>query len=275
MAKVACIGDIAIDDYVNLNVRFVGGISFNVAWNLSRLGVGAEVFSAVGYDRGGAEVLTAVAHTGLSTRTISRFPGVTARQRIIVSDGGERKFDGYTPGVLSQLSDHIVVDQLPLERFDAVHVPLSDGMELLFQSVAHKSSPCKKIADFSVDATVNGGLETSLTNFCPYFDLVFIGGSSEDEILVRRLAQEYPSRIFVLTLGRLGSRGFKGPEEYFQEAVPVERVADSTGCGDAFQAGFITHWLSDLLDVKSALHAGAIYAAKVAGRIGATECILN
>ncbi|HHT77616.1 MAG TPA: hypothetical protein GXZ67_07025, partial [Clostridiaceae bacterium] len=43
-----------------------------------------------------------------------------------------------------------------------------------------------------------------------------------------------------LTLGAKGSVAICNGETIVQEALPVQRVVDTTGCGDAFQSGF-TH----------------------------------
>ncbi|MGD9210986.1 MAG: PfkB family carbohydrate kinase [Desulfobacteraceae bacterium] len=46
--------------------------------------------------------------------------------------------------------------------------------------------------------------------------------------------------LIVLTLGSDGSIAFYGSKSYQQRTLITNNVVDTTGCGDAFQAGFVS-----------------------------------
>ena len=55
---------------------------------------------------------------------------------------------------------------------------------------------------------------------------------------------------------------------YKQKALPVARVVDTTGCGDAFQAGFTSARIGGT-DVSGSLSAGAEAGWQACQNVGA------
>ncbi len=234
----------------------------------------SHMVSAVGDDEDGATVLRALSTRDISVEDIVVRKGATARQRIIVNPNGERVFDGYRTGVLATLGSRDIPFS-SLSHFDALHVPLSDGLEALFDAVAQQVTGIIKIADLSMDGPNGQGLQASVERYLPYFDLVCIGGKYDDLGWVKERAASFPHKTVVLTLGSRGAVCLRGREIYEQEAVPVSKVVDTTGCGDGFQAAFIARWLADRDDIRGALSAGVAQGGKVASIFGATECIIE
>jgi sugar/nucleoside kinase (ribokinase family) len=75
-------------------------------------------------------------------------------------------------------------------------------------------------------------------------------------------------RLFVVTLGPAGSVAL-GPEgRMHQAALPVPHVADTTGAGDTFAAGFLLEYCRSK-DVARSLASGARVAASSVQRVGA------
>ena len=271
MFSLACIGDVAVDNYVTIARRYVGGISFNVAWNARAYGVDARVCSAVGTDPDGVAVLETLAQRGVPCDQIRVRDGRTAEQRILIKPDGERVFDGYRTGVLSSLSVQDLAEW-NLYQFDALHIPLSDGLEALFDSIAHDVRGVIKIADLSVDGPNQGGLHAAVQRYAECFDLIFVGGRREDLLYVHEISRIHPQTLFVLTLGSKGVVAFHGGEPYEQGALPVDQVVDTTGCGDGFQGACIARWLAQRGDIRGAIEAGIAQGAKVASFLGATKC---
>jgi fructoselysine 6-kinase len=272
MTKIACIGDIALDHYVNLNEKYVGGISFNVTWNLRQLGVDARIVSALGSDDTGRLVLETLEHTSMPRDMLLQLPGLTACQRIVLKENGERVFDGYKAGVLAELFDNPSLISGIVSSVDLIHTPLSDGMERLFSLVALANTNALKIADFSIDASIEGGVANALQEYAPRFDMVFLGGNPDHGGFIEELSIRHPDVTFVLTLGRLGSYGWSHGRHFHQPCIPVESVIDTTGCGDGFQAAFIASWLTNEGNLPGSLKSGAQHAAGIASRVGATGC---
>lgn len=89
-------------------------------------------------------------------------------------------------------------------------------------------------------------------------ELAALGGPAAALAVVRAVA---------VTHGRQGATWFAGTE---QRRAVVERVddTDSTGGGDAFNAGFLAAWL-DGAEPGAALAAGVRAGTRVAGAAGA------
>ncbi len=270
MSKVACIGDFSIDYYVNQERYFLGGISLNVASNLSSLEISTDLYSTLGNDLLGDQCLKLLASTPFA-HSMTRLSGQTTIQRIILTASGERQFDGYTVGVLADFAKNIKNLPLVFEQYDLIHVPLSDGIENIFEHIAKLEYSGKKAADFSIDANLSEDLISILKRYSNYFDLIFIGGDLALKPVIQSLALQYPEKTFVLTQGKDGADSFYHGVCLHQPAISVPAVVDTTGCGDAFQSGFIASWLKSPQDHGRALALGAKQAASIIGRIGATN----
>ena len=274
MCNVACLGEVVVDEYVELGARYVGGISFNVAWNLQQLGVHAEVFSLVGSDSEGYAIKELVNRHQLGQQGIKIKRGRTALQRIVVREGGDRFFDGYDAGVLPELSFQEIPEK-DLRRFGAIHVPLTSGQGVLLDTIVSSVRDVCKVADFSTDSVAPHEVVPTIERYASAYDLMFIAGERQYQPAISQLAQKFPHKTFVLTLGAEGARCFVGKGIFSQPALQVRKVVDTTGCTDAFQAGFMARWLRDRDDQFGALMAGTLQAAKVAQSLGATPCALN
>jgi sugar/nucleoside kinase (ribokinase family) len=75
-------------------------------------------------------------------------------------------------------------------------------------------------------------------------------------------------RKFVITLGAEGSVSYDGERVLKSGAVPVAKVVDATGAGDAFAGGF-TAGLAGKMGFSGSVMQGHEAAAKVVGRMGA------
>ena len=75
------------------------------------------------------------------------------------------------------------------------------------------------------------------------------------------------ARHTVIKLGPKGSRWIS-PRGVVEEAAPMVRAVDTTGAGDAFNAGFLAAWLHGA-EPGAALDAGVRAGTRVAGAAGA------
>ena len=94
----------------------------------------------------------------------------------------------------------------------------------------------------------------------------------EDDLV--RVARTNPRGIIVLTLGSDGSIAFVGNESYVQKALSIDSVVDTTGCGDAFQAGFTATYF-ETKDIRASLLAGARLGRAAALHFGGTPWPLS
>jgi fructoselysine 6-kinase len=268
--RLACVGDVGVDNYTNLGLLKPGGIAFNVAVNALACGLDVSLVSALGTDRCGDAMRSLISNLDLNPTHLRRFHGATARQDIFVELDGERRFVGYDKGVLTQW--HLTPsDTTFIATHDAIFVPLSDGMETIFHAVTHTPGPALKAADFSIDYELADydNPDNLLTRHSAVFDIVFFGGRHHHLPMMESLATYHPDKLFVLTLGAAGAIALQHNTRHHQPATPVPHPVDTTGCGDAFQAAFLASYLQTR-DIPTALTAAANRAAIIIAHLGST-----
>jgi len=74
--------------------------------------------------------------------------------------------------------------------------------------------------------------------------------------------------VFALTRSAQGSVVVHGEDRAVQAAVPLAKLVDSTGAGDAYTAGFLYNWVHGKA-LKECAELGSVCAAKVIQQIGA------
>lgn len=74
--------------------------------------------------------------------------------------------------------------------------------------------------------------------------------------------------LFVMTRSEKGSVIVRGDETHVQAAMPVEKVVDTTGAGDAYCAGFLYGWVNDE-SLAECARLGTYCATQVIQQIGA------
>ena len=73
-------------------------------------------------------------------------------------------------------------------------------------------------------------------------------------------------------MGSGGSVAFEGAHRFDCAAVPVDAVADTTGAGDAYAAGFLSRYCRGE-GVQASMQRGAEVASSVVGRVGSFPAI--
>lgn len=186
----------------------------------------------------------------------------TATQKIILHKDGKREFNGFKSGALKnfKLNED---DLLYIQKSKAVFVPLTDGLEKVFEQVKNLEFNGYKVTDISIDYDKYSDDLFEKHSEC--FDIVFFGGNKRKISLIKKLSKNNDT-LWVITLGKEGSKAFFKGKEYSQGIIKT-KVVDSTGCGDSFQAAFLVEYMKSR-DVKKALKAGTIQASKVIGIIG-------
>ena len=93
-------------------------------------------------------------------------------------------------------------------------------------------------------------------------DRLITDGYTEDEVeaAVRALYAKYRPRVCGATMGVRGSMCFDGRDLVKCPAFKVEKVVDTTGCGDLFHAGFAVRWL-ETHDLMACQRFGAAVSA--------------
>jgi ribokinase len=257
-----------------------GGSAANTARWLARLGARTTLVAAVGRDRAGRALVDAVSGDGVSVRGPRVAGQRTGRIGVLVSPGGERSFVADRAA-----ADLLAPDDLRPAWFhgaDAVHLPVYSLLgEPLGDAGRRAIELAREVgAMVSLDLASIGpllargrrGARALVTEATP--DLLF-ATAAEAEALLGRYGVEglldYAPRAVV----KRGSKGAtvlaRSGEERLRFEVATEHLtaADTTGAGDAFDAGFLVGWFGAVAGgraLPAALRRAAIAGHRAAAR---------
>lgn len=100
---------------------------------------------------------------------------------------------------------------------------------------------------------------------------IFLPNSAEAERLSQNSVSLTCAAQTVIKRGADGAELYTAGQRYFEPAHTEVQVIDTTGAGDAFNAGFLTAWLQDKAPedcLAAGNHAGSIAIARVGGAAG-------
>lgn len=268
---VVCVGDCGVDHYLPSGERRFGGITANFARHaISEFAPDdtIRIISCVGRDDGAALVNSSLQGSGIDCH-VTQIDGSTPVQYIEIEANGEKRFVRYDEGVLREFcfSD----EQVKLiEASDLLVAPVYLQIVGLFDKLMEIQTRGRISIDFA-DFLQHPDFEL-LDRHIEAIDVGFFGLTSADANAIGELAQRASQyeKLFVVTLGADGSRVFDGSTEYRLEALPVNKVVDTTGGGDAYAAGFLSHYC-DGAGIQECMVRGASLAAQVISRVGSHE----
>jgi sugar/nucleoside kinase (ribokinase family) len=266
--KVVCVGDCGIDHYQPSGEKRFGGITANFARHAKRafpVKDDIEIISCVGNDESAALVLSSLASSGITSH-ISKLTGNTPVQTIDVDAHGEKNFLHYDEGVLRDFSfadnEQKIIAQCNL-LVAPVYLQIVDLLDDLL-AIETTGITAIDFADFLQHPDF-----ALLDRHIDRIDIGFFGLSLEDAETINRLAElaSGSGTLFIVTLGADGSIALDGDKRFECCALPVDKVVDTTGAGDAFAAGFLSRYCHGI-SVQDALGHGAALAAGVITSIG-------
>jgi sugar/nucleoside kinase (ribokinase family) len=232
-----------------------GGSAANAARWLGRLGARTSLIAAVGRDAAGRALVEAVRSDGVTVRA-SRIAGArTGRIGVVVAPGGERSFvadraaaDLLEPGDLRD-AWFVGADALHLPAYSLLGAPLGlagrRAIELARAADAAVSVDLASIGPLLADG--RRAAQALIGEIAP--DLLFATATEAEALLGRRgvdglvdfaataVVKRGPKGATVLT--RVGSGRIR-----FEVATERLDVTDTTGAGDAFDAGFLVGWFA-------------------------------
>jgi sugar/nucleoside kinase (ribokinase family) len=264
-----------------------GGSAANVARWLARLGVKSQLVCAIGRDGAGRSLVAQLQRDGVNVRAVRIAGHRTGRIGVLVAPSGERSFVADRRAATRMEAKDLKAEWF--DRLDLIHLP---AYSLLVEPLGSAGVRAVELARargnhgvrVSVDLASVGPLlahgrreaRDLVSRLQP--DVVF-ATESEAEALLGRHAPEgilADSKVAVIKRGARGARVFvrdeRSPDEpplRFDIATSAIPVEDTTGAGDAFDAGFIAGWLAAL----GTGHGGtdALHRATVAGHRAAAR----
>jgi len=243
--------DLDGEELANLKV-FHGGSAANFAVGIARLGLKVGVLGCVGDDEFGKEAVEELKRAGVETKFLRVFKRKrTGMVCVIVEREGGRRMLAYR-GANAELES--VIDILPKAKF--------------FQLCNVDRNVLMKIKEYRGGEGIALDPGGSVSRLRPE-DLdgidVLLLNELECKLLTGsnyRLGANRLSRYARLVVVKLGKRGayiFDGKEGKVQKALRV-KVVDTTGAGDAFDAGFMAAFIRGM-DKEECLRWGIAVAS--------------
>jgi sugar/nucleoside kinase (ribokinase family) len=265
-----------------------GGSAANVARWLARLGARSSLVCSVGRDGAGRSLVAQLRRDDVTVRAIRIAGHRTGRIGVLVAPSGERSFVADR-----RAATRMEPEDLKPEWFDGIELIHLPAYSLLVEPLGSAGIRAVEFtrargapgALVSVDLASVGPLlahgrreaRELVTRLKP--DLVF-ATESEAEALLGRHAPEGlldDTKVAVIKRGPRGARVLarddqaapgEPPLQFDVATVPVV-AEDTTGAGDAFDAGFIAGWLGAMRGGHTG--ANALHRATMAGHRAATR----
>ena len=265
-------------DSINLSL---GGCAANTAVGLARLGHRVYITGAVGDDGFGDFIIDTLTDEGVDPMGVIRLDDVaTSVTDVLVDQRGERRFLHFKGANAIFTSDDLDLHSLELARH--LHI----GGTFLMDAFDGKDAA--SVLETAKAAGLTTSLDTAWDASGRWMDIVapmfehidiFLPSHEEARMLsgeddVREMARFFLAKgVNTVGIKRGPEGGYfrRGDEEHFIQALKLE-VVDTTGCGDAFCAGFISGTLDGLSLEKSARRA-VISGSLCATGIGAIAAL--
>ncbi|MGN0669530.1 MAG: carbohydrate kinase family protein [Oscillospiraceae bacterium] len=185
----------------------------------------------------------------------------TANNRIYLTSSGDRYFkeDSWNGEILDNFTLNDDETKL-ISESDAVFVHFWASC---FREIVElkKKFGFKLAVDFDVYRDF-----ADMEKYAPFIEFFMISGAEDLLHYFREFSEKYGG-LFNMSLGENGSVTYFNGKEYRVKAKHVERVVDTTGCGDSYHAGFVCSYLIDG-DIEKAMRVGSELAAETLGHFG-------
>jgi fructoselysine 6-kinase len=258
--KIACFSVAAMDYFPQQDKHFAGGNSLNQTIRFSQLGYQSCFIGALGTDTAGDRIEELLRKRNVDISHLYRVSGKTACNKLLNDEKGERTgIEGAWQGGVYESFAMRESDWEYIKSHDiwATH---ANGRNY-DQALKRKKDSNYLVVDFLHFDTYEL-LEKGLD----YVDIAYFGGVKNQLSDLVSISKRFKG-IIVLTLGAEGSIAIKDGNTYAQDALPMNKVIDTTGCGDAFQAGFSSEYYVSR-DIQKSLLAGAILGREAASNYG-------
>jgi sugar/nucleoside kinase (ribokinase family) len=235
---------------INNLTRVIGGSATNVAANLSKLSIKTSLMARVGEDPNSREFIRLIKKRGIDVNLLQVDKGLDMGTTIILIDEkGESTKLGYR-GANRKLS---IPEELDLSSFSYVHCASIDSQ--LANEIAQKAKKSNTTCSLDIGSTMIREEPDVLIEICKKFDLIFLNrfafkrifhlknsvDINLDQIETHLYSEENPlfDNKLIITLGREGLIWSRKGTIFYEPAVGLDEVIDTTGAGDAVAAAMI------------------------------------
>ena len=227
-----------------LNVSFLapsmrrnfGGCAGNIAYNLKLLGGDGLIMATAGHDFGPYE--TWLKERGIALTQVRTVPGEFTAQAYITTDLDDNQITAFHPGAMN----HSHLNHISQAKGVTLGIIAPDGRQGMIDHAAQfAAAGIPYMFDPGQGLPMYNGEELR----------AFIGSARwvavndyEGSLLTERTGwsfEQIATRVaaLIVTRGGEGSWIYADGQRYEIPVAPVARVADPTGCGDAYRAGLL------------------------------------
>lgn len=263
MTRILCLPTLCADIFEQSGEILPGGEALNFACIASRYDhVELSLLGAIGEDPAGRRILEVIDEHGIHRDHVHILPqGATATHMISIDEHGDRYFK---PGAW----DGGVLDIYRLSDRDAAALHANDVVFVTWYSPnfretlnIRKDGAFKLAVDFDIDRDF-----AKMEEVLPWVDFFMISGDESVLPVARAWSEKYDG-LFNVTLAANGSVTYHHGHEYRVQAVPVQEVIDTTGCGDSYHAGFVCSYMKNG-DILAAMNEGSKVASETLSHLG-------
>ena len=246
-----------------------GGPAANSTAGAASLGLSAAFVGTVGDDADGDMILRDFRTQGVDTSMVKVRPGATSAIAYlwIEEKTGNRSCAWTREGL-----DELTADEINPEAIAAAKILHVDGHNAAGAIAAAKVAREAGVLVNYDAGTHRDGMEELLgladLMICSEEFILKLTGLKDAEEAVRQVWAKYRPKVCGATMGVRGSMAFDGKDFVRCPAFKVEKVVDTTGCGDLFHTGFAIRYLEtqDLMECQR--FGAAVSAIKCRGLSG-------
>lgn len=240
-----------------------GGEALNFAAHASRFrDIDVTLLGVVGKDKYAEVIMGSISKLDINKSHIridERYP--TANNITYLTESGDRyyKDDSWNGKIL----DNLVLNDEEIKILSGSDAVFVHFWASCFSQVINlkKTLGFKLAVDFDVYRDFS-----DMERYAPYVDFFMISGSEELLPRFRELSDKYPC-LFNMSLAEHGSVTYLNGQEFRVQAVKVENIIDTTGCGDSYHAGFVCSYMLGN-DIEKAMNVGSEIAAETLKHYG-------
>jgi adenosine kinase len=263
------------DQLANLSVVFLadglevrrGGTGANIAFGMGVLGLRPELIGSVGKDA--ADYLQWLADHGVDIAGVRVSDTLASPRFTVTTDNAQNQIGSFYPGAMAEAAGISLADvsaDLVLVSPNDPGAMLNHTAECRDRGVPFAADPSQTLTFLDGDA-IRALVEGATYLFTNEYEAGLVhaktGWSDSDvlELVGTRVTTHGAKGVVVQR---------KGEPDLHVEVVPASQVADPTGVGDGFRAGFLaaTAWG---LGLERACQVGAAVATHVVETVGPQE----
>ncbi len=262
------------DSTHNINLSFIvnkfakrrGGTAGNVSYSLGLLNTPHILYSYVGKDF--YEYKKAFESYGIDTSYLRIDSSTYTATGFAMTDLSENQIWGFFYGAMDK-NPHLKLSKIA-KKDDLVLIgPQGAKGSLSFvRQCKQLKIPYMFDPGFILTQVSNKDLEMGLKNAA-----YIIGNEYEEKLMkdrIKKFDEIIKTKIFIKTIGPKGAIIKTPKEEIAISPIKLKKVAETTGAGDAFRAGFIAG-LSRGFNLKTCGQMGALAGSYAVGHYGTQE----